>query len=175
MDVVLGGAGDDALWGGTDHDRVFGGYGDDDLDLKVLESMPPAYAEVAAVEDADGDRATTNGSDLVYGGWGSDELQADEGGAGPAGDPDQLIDWVGNHNLYYVCAGAYGAGLVLRQSSPDTMQLLSDLVAAAGGTALSTTNSGGWLDLGLVENKDKKANSSPAPGAPGNFTCEGGG
>jgi Ca2+-binding RTX toxin-like protein len=174
-DVVFGGDGEDALWGGTGHDRLFGGYGDDDLDLKVLDSMPAPYRAVAADEDKDDDAATTNGADLIYGGWGSDELQADVGGAGRNAESDQLIDWVGNHNLYYVCGGAYGAGRVLRQSSPDVMALLTDLVEAAGGTQLSTPDSGGWLDLGLVENKDKKSNSQPAPGAPGNFTCEGAG
>ena len=174
-DTVFGGDGDDALWGGADHDRIFGGYGDDDLDLKILDSMPPLYRDVAGEEDKDDDAGTTNGADLIYGGWGSDELQADEGGAGRNAESDQLIDWVGNHNLYYVCGGAYGAGRVLRQSSPDVMALLTDLVEAAGGTQLSMRDSGGWLDLGLVQNKDKSSNNKPAPEAPGNFTCEGDG
>ena len=69
--------------------------------------------------------STTNGADLVYGGWGPDELQADQGGAGPQAGSDQLIDWVGNHNVYFVCNGAYGAGRTIRESSPDMMTLLA--------------------------------------------------
>ncbi len=171
-DVVLGGDGDDAAWGGIGHDRLFGGYGADDLDLKARAGDPAIYATIAGVEDRDNRISTTNGADLVYGGWGPDELQADQGGAGPTAGSDQLIDWVGNHNVYYVCNGAYGAGRTIRESSPDLMTLLGDVATAAGATALTTASSGGWFDLGLVNNSDKGSNSKPSPGAPGNFTCE---
>ncbi|HET6627194.1 MAG TPA: hypothetical protein VFG63_12470 [Nocardioidaceae bacterium] len=172
-DVVFGGADDDALWGGPDHDRLFGGYGADDLDLKPRESDPASYFEVAGDEDTDDDPATVNGADLVYGGWGPDEMQADQGGAGPQPGSDHLVDWVGIHNVYYVCDGPYGAGRILRQSSPAVMSALTELVVAAGGTDVDRTGSAGWLDLGLVENRDKRSNSTPSPEAPGNFTCEG--
>ena len=172
-DVLFGGADVDALWGGVGHDRIFGGYGDDVLDLKVRPGDNPLYATVAGVEDTDNRVSTTNGDDLVYGGWGADILQADQGGAGRQPGSDQLVDWVGNHNLYLVCDGPYGAGRVLRSSSPDVQQLLEDLVVAAGGTAVTTKDSGAWLDLGMVTNRDNRYNNQPFPGAPGNFTCEG--
>jgi len=175
-DAVLGGLGDDALWGGLGHDRIFGGYGDDDIDLKQRAGYPSAYWDVAGVstkEDTDNKVSTTNGADIVYGGWGVDEMQADQGGAGRQPGSDQLIDWVGNHNLYYVCDGPYGAGRVLRNSSPDTEGLLGALITALGDTDVATSGSGGFSDLGLVANKDNNDNSKPAPGAPGNFTCEG--
>ncbi|MGZ8736792.1 MAG: hypothetical protein ACXWXO_06570 [Nocardioides sp.] len=105
---------------------------------------------MAGTEDQDDKISTTYGADLVYGGWGPDELQADQSAAGPTRGSDQLVDWVGNHNVYYVCQGAYGAGRTLRQSSPNMMELLTDLVPASGGTALSTVDSGGWLDLGVT-------------------------
>ena len=171
-DTAFGGDGDDAVWGGTGHDRLFGGYGADDLDLKARAGDPAIYVTVAGLEDRDNRVSTTNGSDLIYGGWGPDELQADQGGAGPTPGSDQLLDWVGNHNVYYVCNGAYGAGRTIRQSSPDLMTLLADVATAGGATALTTGSSGGWFDLGLVNNSDKGSNTKPTPGAPGNFTCE---
>jgi Ca2+-binding RTX toxin-like protein len=173
-DTLFGGDGDDAVWGGTGHDRLFGGYGADDLDLKARASDPAVYAtlNVIGLEDRDNRISTTNGPDLVYGGWGPDELQADQGDAGPTPGSDQLLDWVGNHNVYYVCNGAYGAGRTIRESSPDLMTLLTDVATAGGATALTTSSSGGWFDLGMVTNADKNSNTKPTPGAPGNFTCE---
>ena len=151
-DVVLGGDADDALWGGTGHDRLFGGYGDDHLDLKRPGTGAPSYwatyATVAGAEDTDDKASTTNGADLAYGGWGADTMQADQGGAGRQPGSDQLVDWVGNHNLYLVCNGAYGAGYVQRQSSPDMESLLSTLVTAAGGTDVATAGSAAFYDLG---------------------------
>ncbi len=178
-DVLLGGDADDALWGGLGHDRLFGGYGDDALDLKrPATGASPAwttYASVAGAEDTDDRASTTNGPDLVYGGWGADVMQADQGGAGRQPGSDQLVDWVGNHNLYLVCNGAYGAGYVVRQSSPDMESLLSALVVAAGGKDVATADSAAWYDLGLVTNTGNSANSKPVAGAPGNNTCEGAG
>ncbi len=178
-DVLLGGDADDALWGGTGHDRLFGGYGDDHLDLKRPGTGAPSYwstyATVAGAEDTDDKASTTNGADLAYGGWGADTMQADQGGAGRQPGSDQLVDWVGNHNLYLVCNGAYGAGYVQRQSSPDMESLLSTLVTAAGGTDVATAESAAFYDLGLVTNSGNSANSKPIAGAPANYTCEGAG
>lgn len=171
-DAIFGGAGDDALWGGPGRDRLFGGYGADDLDLKPRSGDPSIYAEVAGIEDTDGLAATTNGADLIYGGWGPDELQADQGAGGPQPFSDHLVDWVGVHNVYYVCEGAYGAGRVIRQSSPTLMSLLTELVLASGGTDVEVEGSGAWYDFGLVRNSDKNANTARSPEAPGNFTCE---
>lgn len=170
-DVVFGGAGDDALWGGAEDDRIFGGRGADDLDLKKRTGDPAAYDDARPLVDRDGKQATANGADLVYGGWGPDELQADQGGAGRQPGTDVLVDWVGVHNIYYVCGGAYGAGRIVRESSPTMMSVLEGLTRAAGGLDVETADSGGWWDLGLVENRDRSSNTRKHPGAPGNFTC----
>ncbi|HYH34661.1 MAG TPA: calcium-binding protein [Nocardioides sp.] len=170
-DVVFGGDGEDALWGGADADRIFGGYGADDLDLKLRTSDPAAYADARGSEDSDGRTATHNGADLVYGGYGPDELQADVGGAGRAPGSDHLVDWVGAHNVYYVCEGAYGAGRIIRESSPAMMDLLVGLAEAAGAREVEEQSSGGWYDLGLVGNRDKSSNTRRSPEHPGNFTC----
>ena len=171
-DTVFGGDGDDGLWGGPAHDRLFGGRGDDDLDLKVRSGDPVLYNLVRGIEDRDAVTSTTNGPDLVYGGWGADELQGDEGATGrTATTSDQLIDWVGGHNVYYVCGGAYGLGKIVRESSPTMMDLLTRLAEAMGAKEAGTTGSGGWYDLGLVTNSDRSANSAVSPEHPGHFTC----
>ena len=171
-DTVFGGDGDDGLWGGLAHDRLFGGRGADDLDLKKRSGDPALYDQVRSVEDRDGVAATTNGADLVYGGWGPDELQGDEGSAGrTATTTDHLVDWVGAHNVYYVCGGAYGLGKIVRESSPAMMDLLTRLAEASGAKETATTGSGGWYDLGLVTNSDRSANTARSPEHPGHFTC----
>ena len=142
-DTVFGGDGNDGIWGGPAHDRLFGGRGDDDLDLKVRSGDPALYNLVRGIEDRDAVATTTNGPDLVYGGWGADELQGDEGAAGrTATTSDQLVDWVGAHNVYYVCGGAYGLGKIVRESSPAMMDLLTRLAEAMGAKETGTTGSG---------------------------------
>ena len=170
-DTVFGGDGDDALWGGTGHDRIFGGYGADDLDLKIRSGDPGAYARARDAVDGDGREVTSNDDDLIYGGWGADELQADVGGTGKQPVTDHLIDWVGAHNVYYVCAGAYGAGRVIRQSGPGMQDLLTDIARAAGAAEPTVTGSGGWYDLGMVFSSDKNGNTARSPEHPGHFTC----
>ncbi len=168
---VLGGAGDDALWGGIDHDRLFGGHGADDLDLKVRSGDPVEYADARPAEDGDGTELTSNGADLVYGGWGPDESQADVGATGQQPASDVLVDWVGAHNVYYVCDGAYGAGRVIRQSSPALQDLMVTLTRASGSQEITQRDSGGWFDLGMVYNQDKSQNTTRSPEHPGHFTC----
>ena len=174
-DVVFGGDGDDAVWGGIGHDRLFGGYGADDLDLKARAGDPTIYVTVAGLEDRDNRISTTNGADLVYGGWGPDELQADQGGAGPQPGSDQLIDWVGNHNVYYVCNGAYGAGRTHPREQPGPHDAAGRRGDGGRGHGpdhqrlrrLARPRPGEQLRQGLQH--------QAVTGAPGNFTCEGAG
>jgi Ca2+-binding RTX toxin-like protein len=160
-DVVYGALGTDAVWGGLGHDRVFGGPGDDALDLKVLAGDPVLWKAVAPVEDRDGLKATTNGRDLVNGGRGADRLQADEGDAGKT-PGDRLLDWTGIHNLYSVCAGAYGAGKIQNKYDPATAALLTELARSTGSVGADEISEPG-----------NGEETTPHPLAPGNFTCEG--
>ena len=41
------------------------------------------WAVVGPLVDTDNLQSTTNGSDTIYGGWDADQMQADEGTAGP--------------------------------------------------------------------------------------------
>ncbi len=116
-DVVFGGDGADALWGDADHDRIFGGSGDDVLDVKQSRSVPALWKVVAPTQDTDGRRVTVNGSDVLYGGLGHDALQADMGDQGNV-QGDRLIDWNASYNLYTVCSGPNGVGVILNTSQP---------------------------------------------------------
>ena len=176
-DTLFGGDDDDILWGGADHDRLFGGYGADDLDLKKRPgSEPPIVADIRSTVDEDGISSTFNGKDFVYGGYGPDEMQADVGSVGRDTTADQLIDWVGAHNVYYVCNGAYGQGKVIRESSPDMIAMLTALANASGTREIISTQTnpdprlyGGLWDLGMVNNSDRSANTANSPEYPGNF------
>ncbi len=96
------------------------GHPDDSL---VWQTVAPAV-------DQDNDRSTTNGVDILYGGWGADALQADDS---PRRQPgDRLIDWVGSFNVYYVCDGGYGAPTVIRAHSPAMVEFL-ELMAINDG------------------------------------------
>ena len=159
-DVLYGGLGLDALWGGAAHDRIFGGQGDDALDLKVQAGSLTAWRAVAPVGDSDGLRSTANDMDTVNGGRGADMLQADVGDTGRT-PGDRLLDWTGIHNLYAVCAGAYGAGKIQNKFDPTTADVLRELARSTGSVGLD--------EIALPGNGEE---TSPHPLAPGNFTCE---
>ena len=139
--------------------------------MKKRSGDPTIFDTVRGLEDRDGNQVTSNGPDLVYGGWGPDESQADVGGTGQQPASDVLVDWVGAHNVYYVCGGAYGQGRVVRTSSPAMEKLLLDLARAMGSEEVSTSESGGWYDVGMVYNKDNSKNTQKHPDHPGHFTC----
>ena len=83
------------------------------------------YDDVRPAEDDDGTRATTNGDGPDLRRLGPGRAAGRRGRREAARRPDdQLVDWVGPHNVYYVCDGAYGAGRIVRQSSPAMMDLL---------------------------------------------------
>jgi hypothetical protein len=162
-DIVFGGDGRDVLWGGADDDRIYGGWGDDLVDLKTTapgtgrprtttDGWPistswwagaplvgtAGWEALAPVTDTDESASSDNGSDLVHGGEGPDVMLADVGGAGPVAG-DRLVDWLGSFNLYYVCDGAYGAGRVVRLSSPSVVTALQQLAAADGADGQNGT------------------------------------
>lgn len=110
---------------GIDHDRLFGGAGDDVLDVKKTPSNPKLWTLAAPAVDTDGTKSTVNGADLVYGGTGHDAMMADHGG-------DRLIDWNRNYNAYRVCGGSYGLGKTMDNGDTSTNGFLSNLAMAIG-------------------------------------------
>jgi hypothetical protein len=51
------------------------------------------------------------------------------------------------------------------------VDLLTQLVLAAGDGDATTPGSGGFYDLGMVPSSANSSNSAPSPEAPGHFTC----
>jgi Ca2+-binding RTX toxin-like protein len=178
-DAIFGGDGADALWGDIGHDRAYGGFGTDFIDVKPRANVAgiandgPRWFVVAPFVDRDNVKASTNWSDTHYGGWDADALQADEGGAGPR-PGDRLVDWQGAYNVFYVCEGAYGAGRILREFSPNMHDVWQQLAAGDGATTVTVEGASGEVELALVANKEIKDNTNPRhPDHPGHFTCEG--
>jgi Ca2+-binding RTX toxin-like protein len=170
-DALFAGDGDDAAWGGADHDRIFGGDGADSIDIKVRPGDPAIWSAVRPLEDEDGLRSTVNGQDLIYGGRGADVMQADMGDGGKRAG-DRLSDWIGNNNLYFVCDSGYGAGQVLRAQSPGIKDALVGLARAVGADAPGTVGSSGHGELALLD-KEKEPKASFAQGK-GKGVCEAG-
>lgn len=174
-DAVFGGNGNDDLWGGPGHDRIYGGFGEDSIDVKPRTADPADPASwwvVAPLVDRDGP-VTTNGKDTHYGGWDADELQADEGDAGTV-PGDRLVDWQGAYNAYYVCDGAYGAGRVEREFSPNMVEVWQRLAHGDGAFEVLTEGASGEVELALVSRQEVNDNTRPThPNHPGHFTCEG--
>ena len=163
-DAVFGGDDSDALWGGHGRDRLYGGYGGDYLDVVPREGDPETWRKYAGVENF-------QGVDIAYGGWGRDALQADVGSGGPV-EGDRLLDWVGAYNVFYVCDGAYGAGVILRGHSPQVQALLQTLAEADGALTPAKAGTSGYQELAMVFAKDSSKNSHPPhPDHPGHFTC----
>jgi Ca2+-binding RTX toxin-like protein len=170
-DRLFGDDGSDAVWGGTQHDHVYGSYGRDSLDVvpRLARASAPAdpseWFVVAATADS------YQHIDFVYGGWDADQMQADTGGPGTR-PGDRLLDWAGDFNIYYVCAGAYGEGVITRMPSPDMLKYLIDMATGDGAVDVATRDKSGFNELGLVNTSDMSKNSHPAwPGPPGHFTC----
>ncbi len=152
-DIVHGGQGDDflfgddgrdAIWGGDHDDHAWGGYEGDSIDVlpRTTEETGIAVDDPItwfffAPDDPDTvDNPATEaregydgyrGFDIIYGGWGQDAMQANEGDNGPV-EGDRLVDWVGAYNAYYLCPATYGEFVSTRQMSPS----LLDLPPAAG-------------------------------------------
>ena len=146
-DAVFGGHGDDTLWGGPDRDHVFGGTGADKLDVVTAAQGDPTV--------------DFKGADILYGGWGSDAMQADMSQPSPNG-VDKLIDAAGVYNAYYICESAYGGNSVMRQVSPGMIAFLQDLAQADGALTPKTKNSSGYLELSIVFSNEVSKNSNPA-------------
>jgi Ca2+-binding RTX toxin-like protein len=168
---IFGGDGDDVIWGGRGDDHLYSGHGDTYLDVRPRPETPgfagdpPAWFFVGIEAD------TYQGIDQIYGGWGSDVLQADEGDNGPV-QGDRLMAWAGVHNLYYVCPGTYGSWISIRNIEPGLLDYLIAKAEGHGALTPGTSGTSGFRELALVYNRDMRHNASPPhPETPGHFTC----
>jgi hypothetical protein len=170
VDKVLGGDGDDVMWGGRGADNVWGGWGDDHLDVRPRSGLPD-FADDPPLWHTFGRFDFYQGLDLVYGGWGQDAMQANVAAPGPR-ETDQLIDWVGGYNVYYVCPGSYGEGTITREQNPHLRRWMQQVIDADGAYDSATEGTSGFREYGLVFPKDNRFNSNPIhPDHPGHFVC----
>ena len=169
-DTIFGGDGNDAAWGGPGVDELFGGHDEDSLDVAprifvtrvkgqpALGPDPTLWFEVA------GAKATAlAGLDILYGGWNTDDMQADEKSNGPR-PGDRLIDWNGAYNRYLSCSSGSGAGSFLRSSSPSLQTFLVDLARGRGAIDAGSLGSSGHRELGIVATGDTSVNSGSVGG-----------
>ena len=181
-DRLFGDDGDDVLWGGFDHDHAYGGRGKDYLDVKPRPEMtvgkknqqmtlPPDLVEWFAFGEDANHQDNYEGIDYIYGGWGQDAMQADEGDHGPV-PGDRLIDWVGAYNVYYVCPALYGGSLITRAHGPAIVEFLQQLAEGDGAIEPANQGSSGFDEVAIVFAKEANYNSHPVhDDNPGHFTC----
>jgi Ca2+-binding RTX toxin-like protein len=190
-DFLFGDDGSDTIWGGDHNDHVWGGYEGDFIDVLPRTSETAGTAAddpiawfFFAPDDPDTlDNPATparegydgyRGFDIVYGGWGQDAMQANEGDNGPVAG-DRLVDWAGAYNVYYLCPSTYGEYVSTRQLSPSMVTYLQRQAEADGATDVAGGPRGadsGFDELALVYQQDIKQNTNPVhPDSPGHFTC----
>jgi hypothetical protein len=122
--ALFGDLGNDYIVGGMGRVRVYGGWGFDLIDLRAstvvdngLNDMPVPNSHTGA--------GSPDWEALAYGGAGQDIFFAGTGG-------DRLIDWVGNHNSYYVPFSQFGMPAVSRTLMPFLPEFLYALSKSDG-------------------------------------------
>jgi Ca2+-binding RTX toxin-like protein len=178
-DAIFGGFGNDVMWGGRGPDHLYGGHGADFLDVRPRPATqikkvtrpadPPSWYTWTRLPN--GLQESYQDSDVIYGGWGPDALQANLALNGP-NNGDRLFDWAGVHNIFYVCASTYGDWTATRALEPGLPEFFTGLSRGDGLLNPATPGSSGFLELGFVYTADQNANSNPPhPETPGNFYC----
>ncbi|HEX6350970.1 MAG TPA: Ig-like domain-containing protein, partial [Candidatus Dormibacteraeota bacterium] len=125
-DAIFGDFGNDWILGGMGRVRVYGGWGNDLIDLRASLDVNGGLNNAPVTDPAQGGTPGTPAWEgFAYGGDGQDILFA-----GTAGD--RLIDWAGNHNSYYVPFSPFGEPTVSRTMQPQMPQFLYQLSASDG-------------------------------------------
>ncbi|TDG15222.1 LEPR-XLL domain-containing protein [Seongchinamella unica] len=157
-DVIFGDLGNDWLVGGTDLDRLYGGYGSDLLNIDDnhdthggLNDEPddPAFAGTGYM------LSDSRGADMAYGGAGRDVMINNSGA-------DRMIDWVGEFNSYVTPYAPFGQFSVSRSLQPQLQEYLLDLSESDGADPTRAADAGSDPDrngepegeLGMVLQKD---------------------
>ena len=160
-DVIFGDGGSDWIVGGTNHDRLFGGWGDD-----LLNADDDPNTNGGANNAPDVQAGPPTYADIAYGGAGRDILIANTGA-------DRLIDWVGEFNSYIVPFSPYGAFTISRSNAPHLRQYVLDLAKASGadftrGATFNPDRNGEpYGELGMVTQQDPDwSDQTGAPGDP---------
>lgn len=163
-DIIFGDLGDDWIMGGQGRAQVFGGFGNDLIDLRATLTVGGGLNLGPVPNPLTGQFGTPGWEGLVYGGAGQDIMFA-----GTAGD--RLIDWVGNHNSYYVPFSPFGMPTVSRTLMPFLPQFLYALSKSDGADQLlglryggaATRNGEPFGELGLVLQHDSAWHTMMGP------------
>ncbi len=136
--ALFGDLGNDYIVGGMGRVRVYGGWGFDLIDLRastyedgglndgpVPNLVPSGHGTFTLPTAANSVYGTPAWEALAYGGAGQDIYFAGSGG-------DRLIDWVGNHNSYYVPFSQFGMPAVSRTLMPFLPEFLYALSKSDG-------------------------------------------
>ena len=161
--AIFGDLGNDYIVGGMGRVRVFGGWGNDTIDLRANLNIDGGLND-QPVPNPDGTFGTPAWEALAFGGGGQDILIA-----GTAGD--RLIDWVGNHNSYYVPFSPFGMPTVSRTLQPQLHVFLYQLSQSDGADQTLGPRYGGdparngepFGELGLVLQHDAAWHSQVGP------------
>jgi hypothetical protein len=165
--AIFGDLGNDWIVGGMGRVRVYGGWGNDVIDLRALTNIDGGLNDMPVPDLAGGPGSyalptTTNPvygtpawAGLSFGGGGQDIQFAGTGG-------DRLIDWTGQHNSDYVPFSNFGMPTISRTLMPFLPQFLYALSASDGadptlGQRYSgdpTRNGEPFGELGLVLQHD---------------------
>jgi hypothetical protein len=122
--AIFGDLGNDYIVAGMGRVRVYGGWGDDLIDLRASTVVDNGLNDMP-VPNSHGGAGSPDWEALAYGGGGQDIYFAGTGG-------DRLIDWVGNHNSYYVPFSQFGMPAVSRTLMPFLPEFLYALSKSDG-------------------------------------------
>jgi hypothetical protein len=122
--ALFGDLGNDYLVAGMGRVRVYGGWGFDLVDLRASTAVDNGLNDIP-VPNSHGDAGTPAWEALAFGGAGQDIYFAGTGG-------DRLIDWVGNHNSFYVPFSQFGMPAVSRTLMPFLPEFLYALSKSDG-------------------------------------------
>ncbi len=174
--ALFGDLGEDYIVAGMGRDRVYGGFGDDLIDLRASTLEDDGLNDGPVpnlVNNGNGTFSLATGNyvygtpaweALAYGGAGQDIYFAGTGG-------DRLIDWVGNHNSYYAPFSQFGMPTVSRTLQPALPEFLYALSKSDGADPLLALRYGGaasrngepYGELGLVLQHDDAWHEQTGP------------
>ncbi len=121
-DRIFGDSGNDWLVEGTGRGHVYGGMGDDLINIDDDLNSTAGTADPLANNVPD---THPSYEDITYGGAGRDILIGNTGG-------DRMLDWVGEFNAFIVPFAPFGAFAISRALAPQIGDYLNDLARSDG-------------------------------------------
>ncbi len=121
-DRIFGDSGNDWLVEGTGRGHVYGGMGDDLINIDDDLNSTAGTADPLANNVPD---THLSYEDITYGGAGRDILIGNTGG-------DRMLDWVGEFNSFIVPFAPFGAFAISRALAPQIGDYLNDLARSDG-------------------------------------------